>query len=94
MRIREIPKKSITILTSELTGGIRTTWYLWKNKEGTMAEAAIGDMDEWKPFCGELYPPEQTAGPPMICTKDPHDTVSEKHVNQETGFSWWGESSP
>jgi hypothetical protein len=44
----------------------------------------------WPPYCGAEYPEEQTAGPPMVCTRPVHDTALEKHVNEATGFSWWG----
>lgn len=46
------------------------------------------DSAVWPPYCGVQYPPEQTAGPPMICTLPVHDQ-DQKHVNEETGFSWW-----
>lgn len=58
-----------------------------------MAEAAIDDRDDWRPFCGKLYPPKQTAGDPMICTIGPHDSLTEKHLNESTGFSWWDTGS-
>lgn len=51
--------------------------------EGTCVDDAV-----WPPFCGAAYPPEQTAGEPMICTRLVHDE-NEKHMNEETGFSWW-----
>ena len=54
-----------------------------------MAEVAIEDRDEWRPFCGRVYPVERTAGSPMVCTISPHDTRTIKHLNIDTGFSWW-----
>jgi hypothetical protein len=56
-----------------------------------MDEVAIEDRDEWRPFCGTLYPQERVAGDPMICTRSPH-ILTEMHLNQDTGFTWWGDS--
>lgn len=53
-----------------------------------MIEAAIGSVD-WVPFCGIIYPLARVAGNPLVCTTSPHDIKTERHLNEETGFSWW-----
>jgi hypothetical protein len=54
-----------------------------------MCTTAIEDRDEWRPFCGRLYPEGQVAGDPMVCTIRPHDPRTVKHRNEATGFTWW-----
>ena len=39
------------------------------------------------PFCGDDYPPLKGSPGAVICTKPCHP-VTEKHLNEETGWVW------
>jgi hypothetical protein len=47
------------------------------------------NQNDWRPYCGFNFPLERTAGVPIICDRQVHNTEKEKHFNSETGFSWW-----
>ena len=55
----------------------------------TMNQEPARETDDWRPFCGFVYPLTKTAGTPVICTRQPHDTMRERHYNEDTGFHWW-----
>lgn len=46
----------------------------------------LDELDEWEPFCGEVYPGSRP-GTSIICTREVHDGTVP-HLNVETGFQW------